>query len=73
MSIESNQYPGLSEILNIDFLPEELNVINDGIGMLTSDIYVKGHVVSSNHNITTIDHNLSLIIFKKLGLEWTRR
>lgn len=69
MADEKEKYPALGELLEINSLPEALNFINDGIDFLTKDIYVKDHIVSSHHSILNIHHELTLLVFKKIGVE----
>ena len=62
-------YPPLSSIVQLDFLPEQLDFVNTGLSSLLDDLYYKDLQVSKSARGDGAFYSLSLMSKKRLDLE----
>lgn len=65
---QENLYPKLSESISLDSIPESLSFIKEFISDILDGVYVKEHVVLSSHLITTVRHEMVLLIDRSFAI-----
>ena len=67
--ISNRYYPSLSELFQIDDLPESLSFIQDSIGKILSSIYYKNLQYSKSPDGSSGQYNLDVISRERIELE----